>query len=196
MKKLSLSAKKVRRKYLGYIKPLKYFLSMKFEKHSLITIVGMVWFIVGLALLFSGLEMIFLIDFLQGQTFTPLINILMYAFTGAIIPSIIVICLVGLLLGYVKSKWALVRMIGKTMERIYPLSGLVRISNLYRLHEALLVIAVITLSRVIKIFPIPLDVQGVINIAIGSALINGAVIYFRFALRIEEDVKNKTKAKS
>lgn len=168
---------------------------MKFEKHSLITVVGLVWFVVGIFLLFSGLQLIFLTALLNGQSFTPILSVVMYAFTGAVIPSIVVSVFLGLLLGYAKSKWAFVRMIRKTVQRIYPMPGLVRISSLYRLHEALLIIAVIALSRIAKILHFPPDIQGVINIAIGSALISGAVVYFRFALRIKEDSKSKVKTR-
>lgn len=166
---------------------------MKFEKHSLISIVGMVWFIVGIFLLFSGLKLIFFTGLIKGQSFTPIISVIMYAFTGAIIPTMIVIVFLGLLLGYAKSKWAFVRVIRKTVQRIYPMPGLVRISNLYRLHEILLIFAVIALSRIVQFIHLPLDIQGVVNIAIGSALINGAVVYFRFALRIKEEFRNKVK---
>ena len=44
------------------------------------------------------------------------------------------------------------------------------------------------LGALIKVLNLPLDVRGAIDIVIGSALINGAMIYFRsaFELRNQE----------
>jgi hypothetical protein len=37
----------------------------------------------------------------------------------------------------------------------------------------------VLLGLVIRFLPIPIDARGLVDVAIGSALINGAMLYFR-----------------
>jgi len=160
---------------------------MKFQKHTLITIAGFIWFFVGIMLLLKGLQLLFIEAHLTGHKGGPLITGLMYAFTGAIMPTILVIFLLGLLVGFAKGKWALGKAAKRTVKRIYQMKGPIRLSKLYRLHDYVLVMGMIALGRLMHWRHFPSDVHGFIDIAIGSALIQGAMIYFRYAIKIKEE---------
>jgi len=160
---------------------------MGFKKYQLITIAGFVWFTVGLALLIKGLYLILFAAHLSGQKGGPLLSALMYAFTGAIFPSILTMILFGLLLGLAKGKWAFGRAAKRTVQRIYPMRGKIHLSKLYRLHDIMLIVSMIALGRLMNWVHVPRDIHGLIDIAVGSALVNGAMIYFRYAIKIWEE---------
>ncbi len=164
----------------------KRFLSMKLEKYRLIAFAGFVWFCVGLLLLIKGLMITIFAAHLSGQKAGPIMNFLMHLFTGAIIPTILTVVLLGMLLGFFKGKWALSKAAQKTVRRIYPMRGPQPISRLYRLHDYLLIIAMIGLGRLMNWAHVPNDLHALFDLSIGSALINGAMIYFRYAIKFKE----------
>jgi len=145
--------------------------------------------VVGLALLTKGLQLLFLSASLSGQIKTPLLNIFLYAFTGALLPSLIFLITTGLLFGWIKARFGLIRSIKRTMHRLHLIEGTIKLSKLYRLHDYLLVVGMIALGRLMHWINLPSDLHGFIDITIGSALVNGAMIYFRFALQVKEAQK-------
>lgn len=156
------------------------------KKHQLITIAGLLWFAVGLMLLLKGLYLLLFIAQFHGKHAGPLLNAIMYAFTGAVIPSIILIIAVGLIIGIFKARFALSRSVKRTIDRIYPHQGPIKITQLYRIHDYLLIAAMIGVGRLMHFLAFPSDLHGLVDVAIGSALINGAMIYFRYAIKIRE----------
>lgn len=163
---------------------------MKFKKHTLITIAGTIWFTIGLLLLVKGLHHIIHSIQTTGHKAGPLVNLVMHIFTGAVIPTTLVVIFFGLLLGYAKGRWALGRAAKRTVKRLYPLQGYIRLTKLYRLHDYLLIGSMIGLSRLMNLISFPKDLHGVIDISIGSALIHGAMIYFVYAIKLKEEPKH------
>lgn len=159
---------------------------MKFERHQLITLAGFIWFVVGLLLLIKGIQFILLAAHLTGHKGAPLMSALMYAFTGAIFPSLLTVILLGLLLGAAKGKWALGKAAKRNVRRLYPMRGKIHLSKLYKLHDYLLIVGMVALSRLMHWVHCPNDLHGLIDIAVGSALVNGAMVYFRYAIKIKE----------
>lgn len=162
---------------------------MHFKKSSLIAIAGGVWFMIGLLLLTKGLYLLFLTASQSGQIKTPLLSLFLYAFTGAIVPSLALLIVTGLLFGWIKARFGLIRSVRRTIHRLYPIEGTIKLSKLYRLHDYLLIVGMIALGRLMHWIKLPGDLHGFIDIAIGSALVNGAMIYFRFALKVKEQQK-------
>ena len=78
----------------------------------------------------------------------------------------------------------------KTVRRIYPMRGPIHLKKLYRLHDYLLIGGMIALSRLMNAVYFPSDIHGLIDIAVGSALVNGAMIYFRYAIKIKEELNH------
>ena len=163
------------------------FLSMKFKRHSLITLAGFVWFSVGLMLLTKGLKLMFLAVFLQGEISGPILNFFESAITGAILPAALLIVLLSLILGFIKGKKVLGKAAKRTAERLHPLRGQVHLTKLYRLSDYLVIVGMIGLGRFISWVNLPGDIHAFIDITIGSALIYGAMIYFRYAIKFKEE---------
>ncbi|NGX38201.1 MAG: hypothetical protein K1000chlam2_01373 [Chlamydiae bacterium] len=162
---------------------------MTFKKHSLIALAGFIWFSVGLMLLIKGLKLVILAAYFSEEKTGPILNFLMYATTGAILPSVLIIILLGLILGFVKGKWVLGKAAKRTVTRLYPLRGSIRLTKLYRLRDYLLIVGMIGLGRIISWVNLPGDIHAFIDITIGSALINGAMIYFRYAIKFKDEEK-------
>ncbi len=156
------------------------------KKHSLIALAGFIWFSIGLALLGKGLHLLLSLSFVSGKKTGPLLNALMYAFTGALVPSLLFIVVLGLLLGMIKGRWALARSARRTIARIAPMQGHIKLTKLYRIHDYLLVIGMIGLGRLMHWMQLPSDLHGLLDVTIGSALVNGAMIYFRYAIKMRE----------
>lgn len=157
-----------------------------YRKQTLIALAGSIWFLIGVGLLTKGLHLLIFTPQIGGAKVGPLLNAFMYVFTGALVPGMIFLIVLGLLLGWIKGRLALGRSARRTIERVTSLKGNVRITKLYRLHDYLLVAAMVGLGRLMHWMEFPADIHGVIDVTIGSALVNGAMIYFRFALKLKE----------
>lgn len=156
---------------------------MKFKRQTLITIAGSIWLLVGVGLLSKGLHLLLVTAHFKGEHAGPLLGAFMYAFTGALIPGMIFLVVLGLILGWLKSRFTLAKSAKRTIDRLYLHQGDIKLSKLYRLHDFLLVLGMIGLGRLMNWMQLPCDVHGLVDVAIGSALVNGAMIYFRYAIK-------------
>ncbi len=145
-----------------------------FRKYTLIATAGGVWLIVGLLLLAKGIFLLctlsanegILVRFLEGKV--------------SVFPFLIG---VGFLLGWAKGHFLLAKSVKRTVARLSSFTGLIHFSKLYRLQDYLLIGGMIALGRLLQWIQCPNDLRSVMNIAIGFALLSGAMLYFRFASR-------------
>jgi len=149
---------------------------MKIKHPAMIVLSGAVWFAVGLYLLPLGLSLI-----LEASRFSsqyPLMGILAPLLGGGEMAAILLIVL-GLFVGYMKGKHVLAKAATRSIERIRSLPEPVSLLYVYNLRYYLLLGGMVLLGLSIKWLGIPNDIRGTIDVAIGAALINGAVFYFR-----------------
>jgi len=85
----------------------------------------------------------------------------------------------GVALGFIKGRMVFAKTVQRIVKRIRSLSLPIRISQVYP-PVYLAVIGVMVLFGVGLRF-VPEQVRGVIDVAVGSALIQGAILYFRAA---------------
>lgn len=152
---------------------------LKLSHRALIIISGIVWFVIGFYLLNLGLNLIATAD-PAAQEGYPLLNRLASLFGGIAEAGIAVIA-VGLLIGYFKGRYVLGKSARKGVERIATFPNPTSLANIYSKKYYILLGSMIALGISIKLFGLPNDVRGMVDIAIGAALINGAVVYFRLA---------------
>ena len=156
-------------------------------KHStMVFISGLVWLGVGLFLMPLGVSLLLStlgIDHTTDRSY-PLIQSLS-PLAGGLEQTVLILLCLGLLIGFFKGRFVLGKSAKKGIERIRQFSNPTPLSNLYSLKYFILILGMIGLGIGIKWAGISNDVRGLIDVAIGAALINGAVIYFRsaFALR-------------
>ncbi len=166
---------------------------MKFRHRSLIIISGLVWLSIGIFLLTLGLNFIF--ETVQNPDIASLQG--RFSFLGLAEKfienkqnAIAVLITFALFLGYIKGRTVLAKTANKQVQRIMTLPNPASIKYLYTKGQLLLIGLMITLGISMRFFPITTDTRGVVDIAIGFALINGGILFFRSAINFQF-LKNK-----
>lgn len=137
---------------------------------------GMIWFAIGAMLLFKGVKFIHL-----GTIQT---NSLCHSYGpmfGSNERAATVLIAIGLFVGFLKGRFVLVKTVRRVVLRIVSLPLPIRFKDVYTSSYYLLIAGMMGLGMLFRFMPISVDFRGVIDVAIGSALINGAMLYFRAA---------------
>jgi hypothetical protein len=150
---------------------------------TLIVLSGLVWLIVGCVLLPLGLNFLVESILMENRHLKhPLLDT-MTLVIGEVETAILLIIGLALFIGYCKSRYVLSKSVKKSVERIAQLPPLVPISRIYTLKYYILLAVMIGLGFIFKFAPF--DIRGAVDVIIGSALINGAIQYFRYALHVK-----------
>jgi hypothetical protein len=155
---------------------------MLFRHRTLIFFAGLVWLAIGVGLLSLGIH--FILETVRDPTLAQVAGRFSLSnFFAHFVPNraqaLMLTILFSLLLGYIKGKMALAKSAKKQIERIYSLPNPASLKHLYSKGYYVLIALMICLGALLRFFPITLDTRGAIDIVIGSALINGAMLYFR-----------------
>lgn len=156
---------------------------LKVSHRMLIIFSGLIWLGVGCFLLPLGLNFLLgaiPLAHIHSDHHYPLLNFFL-SFTSNVENATILLISLGLLIGYFKGRYVLGKSAVKGVQRICSFPNPTSVTNIYSLKYYILLGAMVGLGLSMKLFSFPLDIRGVIDIAIGSALINGAMIYFRAA---------------
>ncbi len=156
----------------------------QFRHPTLIVIVGFIWLAIGLVLLLLGIH--FLIDMSPALVHAEGSSLVKWLAgkVGSGDNAISLLLAVGLFIGYMKGRYVLGRAAHRIAVRIVALPNPVSLSRVFNKGYYILIASMIGLGMLIKVLGVPPDVRGTIDLAIGSALINGAFIYFRYALTV------------
>lgn len=155
---------------------------MKFKHTTLIFLAGIIWLIIGMFLLSLGIH--FILQALRNPAFSLIegkFSLILFfnKFVSDRTQATILILTLGLLIGYFKGKMVLVKSVQRQIKRIETLPKPASIRLLYSKGYYILVTLMICLGISLKFLPITIDTRGAIDVTIGSALINGAMLYFR-----------------
>lgn len=149
---------------------------LKFSHKTLICISGLVWFAVGIWLLNLGLNFL-----LAGKSgYYPLLTSLAPYFGGTEVSALALIC-VALIIGLLKGRHVLGKSARQGIARIRTFANPMSLASLYSAKYYILLAVMIGLGISMKWIGLPEDIRGFVDVAIGSALINGAMVYFRGA---------------
>lgn len=154
---------------------------MKLSHTKLIMISGLVWFGIGVYLLQLGLNLLLggvNADLSASQY--PLLRALS-PYTGSLETAAIVLVVIALFIGYFKGRYVLGKSAKRGVDRIRSFSNPAPLQNIYSAKYYILLGSMVALGISIKYMGLNNDVRGLIDAIIGSALINGAMIYFRLA---------------
>lgn len=162
---------------------------LKMSHKTLIIFSGLIWLAVGCFLLPLGLN--FLLQavqntHLQAGYHYPLLDFFT-SFTSNVENAVVVLIAIGMLIGYSKGRYVLGKSAQNGVRRIRSFPNPMELKNVYSPKYYILLGLMIGLGISMKYLGIPADIRGVIDVAIGGALINGAMIYFRLAF--ERNVK-------
>lgn len=153
----------------------------KVSHAKMIFISGLVWFAIGCMLLSLGLN--FIVETLlienAGQPH-PVLNF-MAPYAGGMESAALIWIAFALFIGFLKGKKVLSKSVNRNVNRITSLPNPASLSKLYTPAYFLLLGAMVILGMLVRLTP--LDIRGAVDVAVGSALINGAMLYFRLAWR-------------
>ena len=141
-----------------------------------IAISGFLWLAVGGFLLYKGLHLIS-----DGTLSRESLCFRLQGIFGSPQQSGTALIAAGLLIGFIKGRFVLSKAVKRVSVRILSLPLPIRFSSVYAPSYFILIGSMIALGISLKFLPIPVDLRGFIDTAVGSALINGAMLYFRAA---------------
>ena len=160
--------------------------AMKLKPSILIVISGLVWLAVGVFLMQLGVGFL-----LEGYTTaatngsgTPLINWIS-PYAGGFELAALFLVVVALYIGYLKGRYVLGKAAQRGVARILAMPKPIPLSKIYAPRYYLLLGLMILIGMSMKWLGFSNDWRGFIDVAIGAALINGSIIYFRMA-RLEK----------
>lgn len=122
---------------------------------------GIVWFAIGFLLFYKGM------GFIRGAELSQSVTLMLT--TGA------------LLVGFFKARFVLSKSVRRVVSRIASLPLPIRLTNAYAPSYWILIAAMMGIGMSFKYLPISLALRGFIDIAIGFALIQGGLMYFKAA---------------
>lgn len=151
----------------------------KVSHATMIFLSGFVWLVVGCVLLPLGLN--FIVEALLKENSIqphPILNFLA-PFAGSYDAAALIWIAFALFIGFLKGRRVFAKSVNRSVKRILTLPNPASLSKIYTPGYYLLLGSMVLLGFLVRFTP--LDVRGGVDIAVGSALINGAMIYFRFA---------------
>ena len=136
------------------------------------------WLCIGVFLLYKGLS--FLVHLVPGTTPSPMLDILSKIAGGN--ESAVLVCIsIGVFIGFMKGRFVLSKTVARISNRFFSFKRSMTLKEMYPVSYLILISSMILLGVSMKWLPVPLDVRGTMDVAIGSALTNGAMQYFRLA---------------
>lgn len=141
---------------------------------------GLSWLVIGTYLMVKGLKWVTL-SMLQPET--PRLLKWFVGFAGSLQQGALVLICCALLIGFIKGRMVL----SKTVNRVVSLlrAG----EGPYDRKYYVIIGSMMGLGLLFRFLPIGYDIRGAIDVTIGSALINGAMLYFRESIVKETEVK-------
>lgn len=160
---------------------------MQLSKTAWIVISGLIWFVVGVGLLTLGLNFIVFKAQIDVSDTSSLIAKLS-PLTGGREQAALALIIFGLIIGFIKGRFVLGKTVRRVSERIVLLPQPVRFAQVYSKGYLMLIGGMILLGMSMKWLGLPAEVRGTIDVAIGSALMNGAMAYFRVAFAVKKEL--------
>lgn len=151
---------------------------LNFSHRSLIIISGMIWFAIGAWLMPLGLN--FLVLAAKDGQYSPWLDAITPLVGSLEIASIVLVTL-ALMAGYIKGTKVLGKSADRGIARIHTLPNPAPITQIYTPVYYLLIAFMVLLGMSMKWMAVPLDIRGFVDAAVGAALINGSMVYFRKA---------------
>ena len=161
---------------------------MRFGHVMGIILSGAAWFVIGCFLTFKGL-VYFSKAFVSTET-GPLLTffhrLMDHKEKGAMF-----LIFISLSVGLFKGRVVLAKTVSKSVKRLLLIPSPLKLSDLFPLQYTLLIFFMMSLGMLLRFMPVSFDIKGFIDLAVGSALINGAFLYFKQALLLKPQSMRK-----
>lgn len=134
----------------------------------------MMWLGVGGMLLYKGIRLI------SAGTLDPTS---LSHFWASPQQGAAVLMALSFMVGYLKGFFILPKTVKRVVNRIRSLPEPIHWAKAYPRSYWALLGGMVILGGLVRFLPIPIDLRGAIDLAVGSALIRGSLLYFRVVLR-------------
>lgn len=162
----------------------------KISHSAMIFLSGLTWLLVGCFLLPLGLN--FIVESLLKENISqsyPVLNFLAQYVDG-LEPAALIWIAFALFVGFLKGKKIFAKSVNRNVTRILALPNPSSLSKIYTPQYYILLGIMVLIGVLVKF--LPMDIRGGIDVAVGSALINGAILYFRHAWQVRVRVNLKS----
>lgn len=144
------------------------------KQRGWIALSGFLWFAIGVSLIYKGLHFIS----------EALVRVDSFCFRwqhvfGGVQQTATGLIAIGLLIGFFKGRFILSKTVQRVVKRIAALPLPISFMQAYAPSYWFLIGGMVCLGISFRFLPIPIDLRGTIDLAIGSALVNGSMLYFR-----------------
>lgn len=148
----------------------------KLSHSALIFISGCIWLAIGCILLPLGLN--FLMQSIEPTSTAskPFLDSIA-PYVGGLEKAALVLVVLGLAIGYLKGTKIFSKSVNRSVDRILSLPNPSPLSQIYAKKYYILLASMVLLGFLVRF--LPNDIRGFVDVIIGSALINGAMMYFR-----------------
>ena len=148
---------------------------MRMTHLQAIIVSGLSWLAIGAFLLYRGLFylIICLFDHSLSQN------------------AILLLVAIGLVLGFIKGRYVLSKTVERVTKSILIHPAPLKLTKLYSKGYLILIASMMALGISLRFLPIANSIRGVIDTAIGFALMNGALLYFKLALSLKRQKQDR-----
>lgn len=157
-----------------------------------IVISGTVWFIIGCLLTFKGLFLIVSSILAFQVELHPLVAFFNQFFQH-LERSGTCLVFVAIVIGMIKGRFVLAKTVNKFVKRILLTPSPLKFKDLFPPRYLILIGSMMCIGMFLRFLPVPKDIKAFIDLAIGSALINGAFLYFKQASMLKVEFSRKKK---
>lgn len=157
---------------------------MKLSHFSAIILSGLLWSAIGVMLFYKGVFFLVQATFYEVG-FSGATNLILLPFLS-ISPakSIMYLLILALSLGIAKGRIIFAKTVRKGVLRIVQLPNPVKLHQVYSLKYIIIIALMMGLGIAMKKLAISEEIRGVIDVAVGAALIQGAYLYFKAAYQL------------
>jgi hypothetical protein len=155
-----------------------------------IIISGMIWLAIGCMLTFKGV-------FLLGSAIIStekywLIETLTRLCKNRDQATMFLV-FIPVFIGILKGRLVLSKSVEKFVKRLLLKPSPIHLKDLFSRNYLILIFSMMMLGVLIRFSPISIDIRGCIDLAIGSALVNGAFLYFKQAFFLKAEIARRKK---
>lgn len=135
---------------------------------------GFTWLLIGMGLIYKGVQYFAFALFESDSLMHRLKGVF-----GSVEQAAGVLMGVSLLVGFLKGRFVLSKTVARVSSRIASLPLPIRVRDVYSLAYLGLIVGMMGLGLLFRFLSISSDIKGMIDVAVGTALVNGAILYFR-----------------
>lgn len=140
------------------------------KKHeSCLYLSGLIWLFAGCSLLMKGIQFLTSLSKSGGGEERAMILVAIVLFVG-----------------YVKGRFVLRKTVEKLAQRILSMETPIPLKKIYPPKYFILLVFMIGLGILMNVMELRIDVRGTVDLAIGSALMHGAIAFFRIGVEVKK----------